>query len=334
MNEEILCSIIIPVYNGEKYIDRALKSIFEKNNSKNYEVIIINDGSTDKTDMIIKSFLNIYTNLIYKKIENHGVSYARNLGIDTAKGKYILFLDVDDEYSYGLIDSFANYEKGFLADLYIINRKNIFKDFSTSILNHETNIKQYEKEDYILNKFSLAKESCFLVTNKIYKKSIIVQNNVKFPIDVKYSEDLIFNFIYLNNIKQIVEIPDIFYYRYYNSGSAIMKNIENYFELNVKNINMYVKCNKKIINNLYLHFAFISIDRLVKKIDYNNNLNRAKELKKIKKICQEKNIRLKYEVALNYRWYSKFIGLNEYIFLLFFQLIFSLKRKLKLKGEK
>lgn len=334
MNEEILCSIIIPVYNGEIYVDRALKSIFEKNNSKNYEVIVINDGSTDKTDVVINSFLDIYTNLIYKKIENHGVSYARNLGIDMAKGKYIMFLDVDDEYSYGLIDLFANYEKRFLADIYIFNRKNIFKDSSSSILSHETSIKQYEKEDYISNKFSLAKESCFLVTNKIYKKSIIVQNSIKFPIDVNYSEDLIFNFIYLNNVKKIVEIPEIFYYRYYNSGSAIMKNIEHYFELNIKNINMYVKCSKKIINNLYLHFAFISIDRLVKKIDYDNNIKRAKELKKIKKICKEKNVRLKYEVALNYRCYSKFIGLNEYIFLLFFQFIFFLKKKLKRKGEK
>ena len=88
----VTLSIIIPVYNGEKYIKRCLDSIFTQS-FENYEVIIVNDGSTDNTKNILDELKNdklkIYNN------ENHGVSYSRNFGIEHSIGEYIMFVDVE-----------------------------------------------------------------------------------------------------------------------------------------------------------------------------------------------------------------------------------------------
>lgn len=88
-------SIIVPAYNTEKYIDKCLDSIFS-NTYKNFEVIIVNDGSTDKTESIIKKYIKKYNNIIYIKQKNMGLSMARNNGIKKATGDYLLFIDSDD----------------------------------------------------------------------------------------------------------------------------------------------------------------------------------------------------------------------------------------------
>ena len=96
---ELLFSIIIPVYNSEKYLSSSLKSVLSQPFSKKkYEIILINDCSTDSSGSIIKSFKRRFKNIkvINNKI-NRRVSYCRNKGIQNAKGKYVIFLDSDDE---------------------------------------------------------------------------------------------------------------------------------------------------------------------------------------------------------------------------------------------
>ena len=91
----IFFSIIIPVYNSEKTIKRLLESIL-KQNFNDYEVIVINDGSTDKSEEVILNYKNKFNNYQYIFKENSGVSSTRNIGIKKALGKYILFADADD----------------------------------------------------------------------------------------------------------------------------------------------------------------------------------------------------------------------------------------------
>lgn len=99
-------SIIIPVYNSEKYIDRCLKSVLTQTYD-NYEIIIINDGSTDNSEKILKKY---ETNKSIKIITqtNHGVSYSRNIGIKESTGDYILFLDSDDFYENEILETLKN----------------------------------------------------------------------------------------------------------------------------------------------------------------------------------------------------------------------------------
>ncbi|MCK4441656.1 MAG: glycosyltransferase family 2 protein, partial [Sulfurovaceae bacterium] len=94
-NKNVLFSVVVPLYNKEKYIKRTLDSILNQTFS-NFEIIIVNDGSTDKSCEIIKTINDDRIHLIHKK--NGGVSSARNRGIKEAKGEFIAFLDADDEW--------------------------------------------------------------------------------------------------------------------------------------------------------------------------------------------------------------------------------------------
>ena len=92
-------SIIIPVYNAEKYLKKCLESVFQQNlKLEDFEVICINDGSTDKTQQILEEFQKKYANIILENQENFGEAISRNKAIFLSKGEYITFLDSDDYY--------------------------------------------------------------------------------------------------------------------------------------------------------------------------------------------------------------------------------------------
>ena len=94
---EIKMSIIVPAYNAEKYLERCLDSLVNQDlSTKEYEVIVINDGSTDRTGAILHEYSNRYSYFHCITVENSGVSEARNYGCRKAKGKYFLFVDADD----------------------------------------------------------------------------------------------------------------------------------------------------------------------------------------------------------------------------------------------
>lgn len=95
-------SIIIPFYNTEKYLKECLDSVFNQG-FNDYEVIIVNDGSTDGSEKIINNYLKKYKNIIYLKQSNMGLSVARNNGVSKANGEYLLFLDSDDYYEDGFL---------------------------------------------------------------------------------------------------------------------------------------------------------------------------------------------------------------------------------------
>ena len=93
--DDFLISVIIPAYNAEKYINRCISSVL-KQTYKFYEIIIVNDGSTDRTKEICEKFVGAYKGFTLINSENRGVSGARNLGLQKASGRYVFFLDADD----------------------------------------------------------------------------------------------------------------------------------------------------------------------------------------------------------------------------------------------
>ena len=104
MRNDKLFSVILPVYNCEKYLSQCLESLCSQENfTHNYEIILINDGSTDKSGEICDSFASKYDFIRVTHTENHGVSHARNLALSQAQGDYILFCDGDDFASPQLI---------------------------------------------------------------------------------------------------------------------------------------------------------------------------------------------------------------------------------------
>jgi len=108
INPEIQISIVIPVYNGEKYLSETLRSVLRQS-LQNYEILIIDDGSTDNTEMLALSLKADDNRVFYYKKPNSGVSNTRNFGLKRARGEFIIFLDSDDVIDIGFLQSRIDY---------------------------------------------------------------------------------------------------------------------------------------------------------------------------------------------------------------------------------
>lgn len=223
-NNDIDVSVIIPCYNAEKNILKVFKSL-EQQKYSNFEVIIVNDGSTDKTDNIIRSYLK-KSNLNYKylKQDNYGVSVARNKGIENSCGKYITFLDSDDIYHEYYLELLIN----------MICNKNVdtvYCAYTRDILNINVKEKidknkldiQYLNHKELMKNFMYRKGPCGFF-NFIYKKSIINEYNIRFDENTKYGEDLEFVWKYLVHCKDGIFIKGNLY-GYYDNPESTVNNI-------------------------------------------------------------------------------------------------------------
>lgn len=175
-------SIIIPVYNEEQYLGRCLNSVYADDE---VEVIIIDDGSTDNSPDIAKKYAKEH-NFKFIQQPNSGVSVARNLGILHATGEYITFLDSDDCLYPGAINTMLETIQKHDADIIQFNHSR----------------ERYDNHEGVYTISKLPKK-WVLVWNKIYRRSFITTNDIKFPVGVIFEEDRIFNlrcFHYCNQI--------------------------------------------------------------------------------------------------------------------------------------
>ena len=206
MNVEI--SVIVPCYNCQDTIKECYNSIKQSIDSVlSHEIILINDGSTDNTQFILDEIKVTDKNVVVINQENKGVSAARNIGLRNAKGKYISFVDSDDsileEYYTKMV---APLKEDLSLDLVIC-------DYSSSGLSKEDilNISINNiYEEGLKSKGSFEKLRGY-IWNKIYKRNILVDNNIIFDEEVRFCEDLGFNLIYLKYIKNVKIIPEKLY---------------------------------------------------------------------------------------------------------------------------
>lgn len=199
MNKKSL-SIIIPVYNGEKYIGKMLDSILSVD-AKDIEVIVVNDGSTDKTENICSKYKNIqlYT------IKNHGVSYARNYAIKKASGKYLMFVDCDDALKDNWYEAVSKY---------------FDKDYDVVYFSHDLN-QEYDKKNIIYNILDMSSPCIAATFSKLFNKKMIDKNDISFPANVINGEDMIFNVNCLNHaLKFTVDNNSFYLYRIYLGSST------------------------------------------------------------------------------------------------------------------
>ncbi|MFK4998687.1 glycosyltransferase family 2 protein [Bacillus sp. N9] len=166
-------SIIIPVYNVEKYLKECLNSILDYNHSFKLEVIIINDGSTDNSDKIAKEYERNFSNVRVFHKENGGLSSARNLGIREASGEYITFIDSDDFIKNEGLEKLLEYAKDYNLDL-IRGKYLLYFDSNQSFLdrNKECDFdgiimegSDYIQKSILLNNFEVV--SCTTIYKKI-----------------------------------------------------------------------------------------------------------------------------------------------------------------------
>lgn len=181
-------SVIIPVYNAEKTLARCLESVLAQKRN-DIEVVIVNDGSSDSSEKIISNFLETNENIVYIYQENAGVSRARNVGLESAKGEYIVFLDSDD---YMDRDYFFELDRMDDADsdLVVFAYRNHGDLTSGNNERYET-IAQAESSEKRLESLLLGRE-IMPPWNKQFKRSIIEQNHLRFNETLQIGED--FNF--------------------------------------------------------------------------------------------------------------------------------------------
>jgi len=205
-------SIIIPVYNAEKYIKKCLDSIL-KQTYKNIEIIVINDGSTDKSYDVLKKYED---KIILINQKNHGVSYSRNVGIEKATGDYIMFVDGDDWIDIDMIENMINEIKEENVDIVHSGYVREYPDHKEkfSLVNTKIKIEKDKKNIYdrfILN-YDLSSPCCQLIRKKCIKK--------KFDKNIKIGEDYLFNLDLYSNIDSCVFLPENYYHYLYNYNSA------------------------------------------------------------------------------------------------------------------
>lgn len=237
-----LVSIIIPVYNVEAYLHKCLNSILNQT-MKDFEVILIDDGSTDKSNDILKYYCSKYKNFKLIEKNNSGVSESRNIGLKHATGKFISFIDSDDFVSPIFLERLCNCAKKTNADIVSCN---YYINNSANNKNHAYPIKLksnvYEKPK-ILRALIYDTRIHYHVWNKLFKRSIIINNNITFP-DMCF-EDTEFTIKAFYFSSKIAVINETLYY-YVKRNSSLVSNISE------KKLNDYLYT--LVVTRLFLEY--------------------------------------------------------------------------------
>lgn len=265
MKNDILLSIICPAYNAEKTIGKLIESIVQQD-FKNYEFIILNDGSKDKTFEVIERYAKKYKNIVAVDKPNTGVGDTRNEGLKIAKGKYITFADADDWYSEDFFEKIIPEIEKNNFELLVFNAK---------VMNYEEYMhnlipKKY-KEGLFIEKEGVRKyllgEFCHKIGNvpwnKIYLNKIIKDNNLKYEENKKRGEDLLFNVLYVSKIEKYRYVNLKLYY-YALNMNTMTTNIyrKNSIEENIKYYDYLKKiCIDSKIENYYQYIGLFFLRR-------------------------------------------------------------------------
>ncbi len=213
-------SIIIPVYNGEKYINKCLKNLIGQT-LKNIEIICIDDNSTDNSLEILKSFAKNDNRI--KVLEQDktikGVSAARNKGIAAATGEYLGFVDVDDWTDKDFFEKLYNAAVENECNMAAAGYKRC-KRFRSTIKQKFKNIDIFDDINAIVNVLDVPGH-CY-IWNKIYKREKWLKNNIAFPIG-RYYEDIAIILKIFYAMENVVTVPKVYYYYKQTSGSIITK---------------------------------------------------------------------------------------------------------------
>ena len=204
-------SVIVPVHNAENYLEKCLNSIIPQLSDQD-EILLMNDWSTDSSTQICEEYSKKYNNIFTQYNENGGPSKTRNLGIEKAAGKYLLFIDSDDylkeNYVVKMLEDIENYELTVCSysfvyeDLNKIQEQKYSNKLGNVIIPKDDFIKLYHVQ--LLN----------LVWNKIYRADIIKKNNIRFDEKITKGEDLLFNLDYIAHINTEIKIinESLYYY--------------------------------------------------------------------------------------------------------------------------
>lgn len=249
----LLISIIIPVYNVEEYLENCVESII-KQTYRNIEVILINDGSLDKSGEICNNLAKVDSRIRVVHQENKGVSYTRNFGINLAKGDYLLFVDSDDRCDILMVETLTSLINLYSADIVICGYDSI------------ENKRKYKNEISKLTSYSALNKLCTddiiggFIWNKIYKKNLF--DTVKFDETKLIGEDFLVNYQIFQLTENIVYVDKPLYFYEIRKNSATTKDVVT-TSLNLVSIYEELYCNYKKTENNFLNIELL-LRRVIK----------------------------------------------------------------------
>lgn len=218
-------SIVIPVYNGANFIKNCIESIAKQDNGK-IDLVIVNDGSTDKTEEICRDLEIQYPFITYLNKENGGVSSARNLALNVVKGEYVWFVDADDCITDDAISELFKVETDLAVFNFVQLYENAKKQVGLVAENFDcmlTSMDEFFKDYIFAYKLNNA------LWNKIFKVSIIRENALRFNEKVKIGEDYLFALGYYKKIRDIHFSQSSIYQYYINMGGAMKSKNKDAF---------------------------------------------------------------------------------------------------------
>lgn len=310
-----LISIIIPIYNTQKYLEKCIESV-ENQTYNNMEVILVNDGSTDSSEKVIQPYLQKYENIKYYKKKNGGLSDARNYGIQKATGDYICFLDSDDFID---IDLFSNLKKYIDSDYDMIKYK---------LIKVDEDYNEIDKVDGPVFEEKTGEEAF----NTLYYKDLMLQpawlylyktefwkdNDFKYPVG-RLHEDFALTSLIMLKAKRVAS-TNVYGYYYYQSTTSITRgnNQQKVMKRAMDMLNHYDYMNEKIkeynitkqtLENLKIYYT----NNIILKVDDLDKVNQKKYIKEIKRRKILKNIKArnlkqllkKIILNINIKWYLK-----------------------------
>lgn len=297
----IAISVIIPVYNCEEYLEDCLQSLLSQT-LKNIEFIFVNDGSVDKSKEIIQNSVKKDSRIKLITQKNQGVSVARNIGLNHAKGEYIGFVDGDDFIEHDMYEILINRAHEYNLDIVISNfiteqdgLKTVAKPYFTTEIIYD---KQFIQENII--PFLIKADGLNTSCNKIYKADFVKKNNIIFPENKQLGEDALFNLQAFNCAQNIVFVKYAGYHYREVFGSAT-RNILNkdYFQ---KALEVYradytshygISLKKEVVKELK---AIRFIDKVTSIVHIylgpNNNMNFKTRIKAVKKIIRNSEVQM------------------------------------------
>ena len=324
-------SIIVPVYNVEKYLVECIESILNQKYSV-YEIILVDDGSTDSSGKICDEYSKKYKNIITIHKSNAGLGMARNTGLENATGDFVGFIDSDDFYSKDYLEILNNAFIESNLDTFVssFSRVNLESEF---LYKEEVISGNYKDED-VLHKLlpriigsapNLKDSIPPSVCCTIYSLNIIRENNIKFVSERDLiSEDLVFNLNYYCHAKNVTVYNYVGYNYRINPHSLTTKynkerfkkclNLYNYEKEYLKNIEIYDECKYRLIRQFF-NYIRMCLDQLNKK---SCNLSKSEIIKHIDEIVGNKEVEEMLSI-----YPIKELGFKQKIF------VYMLKYKMK-----
>ena len=312
-------SIIIPVYNVERFLPQCLDSVFAQT-IDNFEVICIDDGSKDSSLSVLQKYGEEHANLRIIHQENHGLGYTRNVGLDCAKGDYIAFVDSDDFVAPDMFEKMIDKMERTNAEIAISNPY-LFDHNTGEIRPYREMLKFYRFS--ILGGFSPLEHpgvfSFLGAWDKVYKRSFLAEHNIRFPVNRIY-EDAPFSYQSLALAKTITVVKECYYYYRKNAGGAITDKERKTdafkidFLLNIREIQCFLKEHHLyeqveepfiayVLHDGLFHHSYIRSGRISKRF--------FREIHEVLNDVRPETIRKINTRRL--RWYYKVVCRNQYL---------------------